>query len=150
MTQLRHCKCGISNYFDTVLKGLGHRGSSFMDIDAVSHDGKTHRFLLQEFKQQGEAMTPAQHWMLRDVSCLPKWFTVWIIVKRSDGLIGFGQYARSLELPPIVPIALEEYQERFAAWWDSKAMPPPKPQPVQIQPVHPVPTEMVSVDEIKW
>jgi hypothetical protein len=114
MTQLRRCKCGISNYFDTVLAGIGHRGSSFSDIDAVSHDGKTGRFLLQEFKREGEPLDPAQHWMLQELAALPRHFTVWHVVKRDDGQIGFAVFSHALEVIPV-----QEYQRRFQCWWNN-------------------------------
>lgn len=119
MTQLRHCKCGISNYFDRIYDGIGHRGSSFSDIDAVSHDGKTRRWLLQEFKQETEPVDPAQHWMLRDLAALPKYFTVWLVVKRSDGLIGFAEYGDQLRT-----ITVDELRGRFRAWWDNVSFSP--------------------------
>jgi len=112
MTQLRKCKCGISNYFDTILGGIGHRGSSFTDVDAVTHDVRTHRFLFQEFKQEGEKIDPSQYRVLKDLVAIPKHFTVWIVVKRRDGQIGWSQFSQ-----PEHVISVPEYQARFAAWW---------------------------------
>ena len=112
MTQLRFHPGSISNYFDDVLKGIGKRGSSFSDIDAVSHDRETRRFLIQEFKAEGEPVTLGQHWMLKDLAQIPQHFTVWHVVRRADGLIGFAIYGE-----PLLVISVEEYQRRFRCWW---------------------------------
>lgn len=119
MTQLRHCKCDNSNHFDVVYDGIGHRGSSFSDIDAISHDGRTGRFLLQEFKREGERRDQAQHWMLQELSRtlrkLPKHFTVWIVERRSDGLYGWAEYGEQARV-----ITRDELRARFRAWWDDR------------------------------
>ena len=113
MTQLRKFRDSISNYFDDVLNGIGKRGSSFSDIDAVSHDLDTHRWLVQEFKCEGEAIPVGQYWMLLDlVKTIPQHFTVWHVVKRNDGQIGFATYGH-----PLTIISVEEYQARFRQWW---------------------------------
>lgn len=140
MTQLRHCKCGNSNYFDRILAGIGHRGSSFSDLDAISHDHPTQRFLLQEFKREGERYEKAQHWMLRDFMLtlrkLPEHFTVWMVERRTDErFIGWAIYGQHLSI-----ITVQEYQERFAAWWDDRAVPPAVS--VRVSPP--------DVSEIKW
>jgi hypothetical protein len=54
MTVLRRDPGDISNYFDGLFRDIGHRGSSFTDVDGLVHDGKTGRFLFLEFKQAGE------------------------------------------------------------------------------------------------
>lgn len=152
MTQLRHCKCAMSNYFDRLLRGIGHRGSSFSDIDAVSHDGKTNRFLLQEFKEEGEDFNQAQHWMLKDISAIPEFFTVWHVVKRRDGMIGFALYGSG---KPMEIITVQEYQRRFEAWWANKPDEPPATPLVRASPkvqplVHP-PVERELMDsDISW
>lgn len=115
MTQLRFHPGSISNYFDTVLHGIGKRGSSFSDIDAVSHDLETHRFLVQEFKREDEPMTQGQHWMLKDLAAIPKHFTVWHIVRRTDGMIGFATYGQAMGV-----ISVTEYQDRFRRWWNNE------------------------------
>lgn len=138
MTQLRKCKCGISNHFDTILTGIGHRGSSFTDVDAVTHDARTHRFLFQEFKQEGEPVDPAQYRALKDLVAIPKHFTVWIVIKRHDGQIGWSAFGH-----PERVISVVEYQARFAAWWADRSYEPPV-----------VPTGAIvaalDVDEIHW
>ena len=117
MTQLLKFRDSISNYFDRILSGIGKRGSSFSDIDAVTHDRDTHRFLVQEFKHEGEdEKNAAQHWMLRDLAALPDHFTVWHVVKRHDGRIGFAPFG---EDPRVITV--QEYQARFAAWWADRA-----------------------------
>lgn len=118
MTQLRKQKDAISNYFDSILAGIGHRGSSFTDIDGATHDGATKRWLFQEFKQDGEKLDKAQRWMLRDISTLPAHFTVWVVVKRDDGRIGWASFPDITGTYRIITV--EEYQARFAAWWANK------------------------------
>jgi hypothetical protein len=116
VTQLRFHPGSISNYFDMLLNGIGHRGSSFSDIDAVSHDKSTHRFLLQEFKREGEEIPIGQHWMLQDLARLKPAFTVWHVIRRADGAIGFAEYGTALSV-----ITVNEYQERFRSWWANTA-----------------------------
>lgn len=126
MTKLRHCReCGQSlqdgeiftnaNYFHRLLDGLGKRGSSFSDIDGVSHDLETKRFLVQEWKREGEILPTGQHWMLRGLTEIPKHFTVWQVLRRADGLLEFALYGEPYKL--ITPL---EYQDRFKSWWASR------------------------------
>src|SRR4249920_812118 len=77
MTQLRCNPASISNYFDDLIRGIGKRVSTFTDIDAVTHDLDTKRFLFQEFKHEGEALCTAQRWVLNDLAHMPR-CTVWI------------------------------------------------------------------------
>ena len=91
MTQLRKHRDAISNYFDQIERGIGKRGSTFTDVDAVSHDGDTRRFLFREFKQDGERLDPAQRWVLRELAHLPG-CTVWFVRKRDDGRIGWAVF----------------------------------------------------------
>lgn len=166
MTQLRFHPRSISNYFDKILHGIGHRGSSFSDIDAVSHDGKTGRMLLQEFKGEHEALDPAQHWMLQDFArsrrcpqcrvVIPSHFTVWRAIRRDDGCIGLAVYGASGEMGPIDILTVDEYRARFAAWWSNAATPimPPEPAPVAAAPIglarHPSVARNLDADEIPW
>lgn len=71
MTYLRRDPNNISNHFDELLAGIGHRGSSFMDIDCLIHDGHRKRFLLCEFKRRDEQLSPAQEWALSDWASIP-------------------------------------------------------------------------------
>jgi hypothetical protein len=130
MTQRRNDPDAVSNYFDHLMDGLGHRGSSFADIDSVSHDDRpslvaTHdggprdRFLIQEFKRQGEKPSRGQSRLLRALVKI-QGFTVWHIIKRDDGYIGFYDY-RSEKGVPIEKISEGEYQTRVASWWNRRA-----------------------------
>lgn len=116
MTQLRKFRDSISNYFDTLTQGIGKRGSSFMDVDAVSHDKDTHRFLFQEFKQPGEPLHPATRMVLEDLAGLPR-CTVWFVRRLDYGCVGWVQYGseRVEEL-----ISEEEYCNRFRRWWNNE------------------------------
>jgi hypothetical protein len=126
VTEIRCCtckRCRLSNYFDAVINGAAG-SSSFMDGDAITHDGKRGRFLLQEFKYPEQLpMCKPQHWMLRDIAALPKHFTVWLVVRREDGFIGFAQFAPcswDYELHTITP---RQYRELFSHWWHDKRHP---------------------------
>lgn len=115
MTQLRKHRDAISNYFDDLVRGLGKRGSTFTDIDAVTHDKDTSRFLFQEFKQADEPLHPAQAMVLRDLAGLPR-CTVWFVRRVPNGRIGWMEYRPGA--PQLEEIITErEYKARFAAWW---------------------------------
>lgn len=116
MTQLRKQKDAISNYFDRLIAGLGHRGSSFSDIDAITHDAASQRWLVQEFKQTGESLDKAQAWMLRDLSTLRQ-FTVWVVRREASGLVRWAEF-RAGRLAP-ENITEDEYRQRFSAWWNN-------------------------------
>jgi len=116
MTQLRKHRDAISNYFDHLTAGLGKRASSFMDIDAVSHDADTGRFLFQEFKQPDEPLHPAARMVLRDLAGLPR-CTVWF-VRRIDGhRIGWAAFGSGKTEETITEA---EYCRRFLCWWHDK------------------------------
>jgi hypothetical protein len=113
MTQLRHCKCGASNLLDEIERDIGHRGSSFMDFDAVSHDMRTHRFLVRELKRPNEALNAGERITLRDLALEPR-FTVWYLQLWSTGEIAWIDMR--VELVDVISKA--EYRERVRAWWD--------------------------------
>lgn len=116
MTQLRKDADAISNYFDALTEGLGKRGSSFMDIDAVAHDKDSGRFLFIEFKQPDEPLHPAQLLVLRDLARLPR-CTVWFLRRLAREVIGWTQYGadRQEEL-----LSEREFQDRYRAWWHAQ------------------------------
>ena len=115
MTQLRKFRDNVSNYFDDIERGIGKRGSSFTDVDALSHDGDTGRFLFREFKVDGETLDKAQEWTLTELSWLDK-CTVWLVRKRADGMIGWAVF-RAEGVTPEKPITVREYQRRLKQWW---------------------------------
>lgn len=116
MTQLRKFRDSISNYFDEVERGIGKRGSTFTDVDAVTHDMDTGRFLFREFKEQGEELDKAQRWVLEALAGLPR-CTVWFVRRVDAGFIGWAQFGsgRSEEI-----ISEHEYRRRLSAWWEDK------------------------------
>lgn len=131
MTQLRKFRDSISNYFDELEKGIGKRGSSFMDIDAVSHNADTGCFLFREFKEDGEPLGKGQRWTLRALSGLPR-CTVWLVRRLNGGMLGFAVSGKPEEV-----ISEEEYRRRLRLWWGGSesdetmpAPPPPPPTPV--------------------
>lgn len=115
MTILRKDPDGISSYFDRLFQGVGHRGSSFTDVDRleVVHDGGTDRFLVMEFKELDEEVSAGQHRALCGLAALPN-VDVWILRRAAPGLIEQSR-------PPISSVeALDEGQlrRRFAEWWN--------------------------------
>ena len=148
MTQLRIDKHAISNYFDKLTEGLGKRGSSFMDVDAVSHDKDTGRFLFQEFKQEEEPLHPAARMVLKDLAGLDR-CTVWFVRRLGNGLIGWAQFGSGLCEEVLTE---QEYQDRFRLWWAGQPMPVrhvvvnPVPKRHSREDMPPVPT----ADDLRW
>lgn len=149
MTQLRKQKDAISNYFDGLLEGIGHRGSSFTDLDAVTHDMRTGRILVQEMKQWGEKLNTGQRRTLQHLCSLPK-FTVWVVVKRDDHRIGFADYRR---LPEFSVITEDEYRERFGAWWANREYVPARKPEIVVSPtsvIHGPVDRMLTDQDMNW
>lgn len=122
MTVRRNNANATSNYFDALMQGIGHRGSSFMDLDNtalyVTQDKETGRALVQEFKREGEPqMSSGQRICLEWLARRPG-FTVWVCVKRNDGRIGFTHIGRTNELV----LSETQYQQRVRAWWQQVAI----------------------------
>lgn len=118
MTQFRKHPDAISNYFDALLQGIGKRGSSFMNMDAVTHDKDTRRFLFMEFKQPGEPLHPATRMVLRDLACLPR-CTVWFVRRIDGGLIGFAVFGSGKREEVI---SEREFCERYRRWWSNEPL----------------------------
>jgi len=113
VTLLRKHRDAISNYFHEVELGIGKRNSSFTDIDGVSHDRDTERFLFREFKQENEPLDKAQREALQALARLEN-FTVWLLRKLADRQIGFGQFGSGkIE----EAISEDEYRRRLKCWW---------------------------------
>lgn len=113
MTQRRNDPDRLSNYFDGLLRGIGHRGSSFTDVDALTHDERTDRYLFQEFKREDEPLNRAQ-WRAFTGLARKDYITVWCVRKRKDGRLDWCDVAmRSKET-----ISIEDYRRRFKCWWD--------------------------------
>lgn len=125
MSQLRKFRDSISNYFDEIERGVGKRGSTFSDVDAVSHDMETRRFLFREFKEDGELLDKAQMWILRDLAKLPR-CTVWVVRRNGDGVILFEHEPYSVG----VAIGVDEYRARLSAWWQNTTFTASTPAPV--------------------
>lgn len=140
MTQLRKFRDSISNYFDDLTRGLGKRESSFMDLDAVSHDKDTGRFLFQEFKQPGELLHPAGRMVLRDLAKKPG-CTVWFLRRLGSGQIGFGAFGSGRRQEVITEL---EYQRRFRCWWAGESWEPSGSAPA------PSGSPPVTAAEIQW
>lgn len=121
MTQLRkrYCPhCGfdldpISNRVDRILAGRGRRGSSFSNVDAVTHNRDSQRFLFQEFKGPREEFPNGQHELIEALAALPQ-VSAWCVRLLEDGLVGWwdlGSGSKDI-------ITIEEYRSRFQGWWD--------------------------------
>ena len=117
MTQLRKFPDDISNYFDEIEKGIGKRGSSFSNLDAVSHDGdKPERFLFREFKHESEDLDPAQKWALEGLARLPR-CTVLVIRKLNSGIIELSVFMPKRNKWHKKTITVSEYQSKIKHWW---------------------------------
>jgi hypothetical protein len=117
MTLLRvACKCGISNELHAIEDGVGLRGSSFMDFDAVSHDGSTHRFLVRELKRPNEPLDQHVRIALMDVALERRW-TVWYLQLWSDGRIAWAD----MRWPDSIDVlTVDEYRALLASWWANR------------------------------
>lgn len=145
MTQLRKFRDSISNYFDEIERGIGKRGSTFTDVDAITHDMDTHRFLFREFKQPHERLDKAQRWVLRDLANLPR-CTVWFLRRMDGGLIGFGQFGSGR---PEEVITEDEYRDRLRRWWNAEpTFTTAKMEPIAVPST--VLAEMLTADDISW
>lgn len=113
MTQYRKDKDAISNYFDRLEEGIGKRGSSFTDLDGVSHDGDTDRFLVREFKHPSEQVPRGQARLLFALSRLKR-VTVWAIQKREDGKLNWFHVGHGTG---VIIITEEQYRELVRSWW---------------------------------
>ena len=132
MTQQRNDPEAISNWFDRVLEGIGHRGSSFTNVDALAvaaltHDGNSRRFLFQEFKRPREECSTGQWYALYDLARQPR-TTVWL-VRQGDppetvDLTAFQEVAAGGILRAAT-LTLDAYRDRYRAWWDQSAPPAP-------------------------
>jgi hypothetical protein len=112
MTVLRRDPGHINNYFNELESGLGHRGSSFSDIDGVSHDGPTNRFLFREFKQDGEPLSAGQRRLLEGLALLPGCRCWYVMVRDRNTLVWSDM--RSGEIDIISP---QEYRYLVSDWW---------------------------------
>ena len=117
MTILRRDPGHVSNYFNRLYDGCGHRGSSYSDLDAVSHDIRTGRFLIQEFKRNGEACSRGQRRLLEALAQIPN-FTVWYVgLIYDDSCIAWSDL-RTGEEDFLTPV---ELRQKFLDWWDKPA-----------------------------
>lgn len=152
MTQLRKDPDSISNHFDKLLDGIGHRGSSLGDIDRfdvvgppiwLTHDKKTRRFLFQEFKYEHELLSKGQRRSLVDLARLSS-VNVWIVVLRKDLLIGWHDIKLSRGAKKMDLIDGLSYQERFRRWWKGEPILPGVPEKITMD-------ELIKLGEqVRW
>lgn len=114
MTQFRADPNRLSNWFDRILDGAGQRGSSFSDIDAITHDGVTERFLIQEFKHEGEVLLEGQRRLLLALACVPR-ITVWVVKPLGVWRKNVAWWNLNTGVQEIVSV--EDYRARFCGWW---------------------------------
>jgi len=132
----------ISNYFDRLLKGIGHRGSSFTDIDALTHDEATDRFLFQEFKALGEELSVGQARYLKALA-RRDFITVWCVRRLGDGRVEWCDVATRER----AVISEQDYRSKFAAWWNNGE------QPKAVAPaasVPDLPLSSLTAADIQW
>jgi hypothetical protein len=138
----------MSNYFDALLRGLGRRGSSFTDVDALTHDDDTDRFLFQEFKSEQEPqLNVGQLKTLKALARRRDFITVWCV--RRQPFQRLKWYDVGSQRIGIITIA--EYQRLFRAWWDNVAIEPFCEHPAIEVPPPPVgEPALFTADEIPW
>lgn len=140
MTQLRRVPSSISNFFDRLLTGIGHRGSSFTDVDALTHDEATDRFLFQEFKNAGEALNRGQARLLKGLA-RRDFATVWCVRRLSDDTVEWCDVATREH----AILTAEEYRSKFRAWWANE-----KRQTVSPPPIPDDDDTLILADSIRW
>lgn len=106
-----------SNYFARLEEGIGHRGSSFTDIDAVSHDGRTARFLFREFKGAREILSDGQKRVLMGLAELPR-VTCWLVRRQPDNRLLVVEFHRGGIVTLPAEVSEDEYRALYRAWWD--------------------------------
>lgn len=116
MTQLRDDESSkkLSNYFDRLETGIGHRGSSPSQIDSIRQDGFTNRALVIEYKYESGFENPPQERMYRWVATRPG-CTAWRARKMDNGTIELYDYGG---VGPPEIISESEYQSRVHKWWN--------------------------------
>lgn len=123
MTVLRRDPSSITNYFDELFRGIGHRGSSFMDLDnacfCVSHDGETKRALIMEFKDKDEPCSKGQQRVLEGLTELSDRITCWYLQRQSGGVVHFAEYRKGAT-QCMERITEPECRERYRQWWDGE------------------------------
>ena len=94
-----------------------------MDVDRMecqsermlTHDGRTHRFLVEEYKHEGESMSKAQATCLRALARCSG-FTVWVVEKQNEN--GFLRWFDcSSKEPEPARMTEREYQDKVRGWW---------------------------------
>lgn len=113
MTQYRDEPDRVSNQFDKWLKGIGKRGSSFTDVDALTHDEHDDRFLFQEFKGPNGTLSVGQSKTLKGLT-RKEYVTVWCVRIRHDGQLDWCDVAS--RVADVIDVT--EYQARFRRWWN--------------------------------
>lgn len=141
MTQRRYSDLALSNWFDAILDGTCPytAGGAFCDLDGasyarafrggadddgfvtgaahVSHDDRAiaDRFLMQEFKREGNPETPSgQRRMLAGFAGVAG-FSVWRVWRLDDGRIGVLDMADPEG--EIEGLSIAAYRRRVARWW---------------------------------
>lgn len=115
MTQYRKDPSAISNHFDKLFSGIGHRGSSFTDSDWTSHDMATNRALVMEFKQETEIINAGQERKLLWQATLPG-VTVWAIWKLDNGRYRIRIYPGGKTWD----ISGKDLKMGYRKWWEGK------------------------------
>lgn len=115
-------RVGLSNWFAAIIQAKGHRGSSYTDLDAVTHDRTTGRFLIQEFKPEGATVNQGQLLTLQALASLRPTFTVWVVVKCQDLSIALTVLTGSNEEPELI-LSPQGYLEKYLNWWNDVKIP---------------------------
>jgi hypothetical protein len=118
MTQYRKDPDATSNWFDRLFDGIGHRGSSFSDIDGYIHDARTDRILLMEFKWHGNVIPKGQAMGLRSFARRDG-IIVWCLKRLPDDRV------KALDLSHeefVATIDGAQAQHWLKLWWDNRTV----------------------------
>jgi hypothetical protein len=124
MTQLRRDPGHIGNWFERLYDGIGFRGSSFsdvdkIDLDAITHDQgpPCHRYLIQEYKHEGEQVGNGQAILLRALAREERVTVFQCELVRDLEHIWWTDllYPESRAL-----ITCEQLRQRYEDWWHDR------------------------------
>jgi hypothetical protein len=123
VTQLRKAGDAVSNYFDDLFAGIGHRGSSFCNLDGIDYsvqmtqDEATERVLIFELKSESDTTSAGQWRALKGLARISAQIDVWILRRRADGAIDFFDFRNSRTYQAITAA---ECRTRYEAWWNRR------------------------------
>lgn len=127
VTEYRKDPHSIRNWYDKLVDGIGHRKSSFCDVDVmeftptrlmIAHNRSASRALVVELKHEHERMLAGQEETLRWLASRSG-FTVWLVTQRVDNMVGWNDFALSPSVPS-VSITRGQFRDKYHRWWNER------------------------------